>query len=60
MQEDLVEGKLVQQRIIKVQTNFSQNVQIEVIKRFSSPKDKIIALLIDQIANMILFVTKTQ
>ena len=53
-------GKLEEQRIVRVQTNFSQNVQTAVIKRMSTPRDKIIALLIDQITNMILFVTQTK
>ena len=60
MQEELKDGKLVEQRIVRVQTNFSQNVQQAVIKRMSNARDKIIALLIDEITNMILFVTQTK
>ena len=60
LQEEFDNKKLVEQKIIRVQTNFSQYQLVTEVKRISDSKDKITALLMDQVANFIIFVTQTK
>ena len=52
--KDEVSGKLVKQKVIKLQTNFSMYQLITYIERFSDPKDKIREISMDHMTNIIL------